>query len=118
MKGVNSTSSMLRCFIANTQVDKYKDLKGGNISAALGKDFPKLEIKAPTFYTGNANVINTNVAAVQLGATGFSFLPCAIPVGPVGVNISPTVSSLSHLALSATKWAGWQPQLICWGVLS
>lgn len=94
-------------------MDKYKELKGGNISAALGKDFPKLEIKAPTFYSGSDHVMNSNVAGLQLSATGFSFSPCAIPIGPVGISVSATVSSPSHLALSATTRAGWQPQITC-----
>ena len=59
----------------------------------MGHDFPKLDIKKPTFFSGSNDVVSSNVAAVQLGLTGISFSACAVPVSPVGVNVSPTVSA-------------------------
>ena len=99
-----------RRFLANAQADKYKDLKGGNISAALSQDFPKLDIKAPTFYSGSDHVVNTNVAGLQLSATGLSFSPCAVPMGPVGISLSATVSSHSPPRLVCLER---QPHNVC-----
>ena len=41
------TVTMLRWSAAIVQAQKYNDLKGGEVLAALGHDFPKLEIKRP-----------------------------------------------------------------------
>lgn len=78
------------------QAGKYKDLKGNSLFAALAQDFPeaKMEIKAPTFYSGSDDVANSNVAALQFGATGFSFSPCAIAASPAAITMSATVSAL------------------------
>ena len=81
-------------YCCNAQAQKYSNLKGGEVLAAVAQDFPKLEIKRPTFYSGSNNVASSNVAAVQLSATGVSVSPCAIPIGPVGASINPTVSPL------------------------
>ena len=91
------TVTMLRWSAAIVQAQMYNDLKGGEVLAALGHDFPKLEIKRPTFYSGSNDVASSNVAAVQLSATGVSVSPCAIPVSPVGASINPTVSCCSLL---------------------
>ncbi len=91
---------MPRWFLAlHVQADRYKDLKDGNLFAALGKDFPKMEIKAPTFYSGSDDVTNSNVAALQFGLTGFSFSPCAVAASPAAINIGPTVSFLPSRCL-------------------
>ncbi len=90
-----SNAAAVRQFLANVQADRYKDLKHGDLFAALGLDFPKMEIKAPTFYSGSDDVANSNVAAIQLGATGFSFSPCAVAASPAAISISATVSALT-----------------------
>ena len=82
------------------QAGKYKDLKGSDLFTALGKDFLKMEIKAPTFYSGSDDVANSNVAAIQLGATGLSFSPCAFPASPAAISISATVSALTSPCLA------------------
>ena len=83
----------------NVQAQKYSSLKGGEILTALAHDFPKLEVKRPTFYSGSNDVASSNVAAVQLSATGVSVSPCAVPIGPVGASINPTVSAVPLLLL-------------------
>ena len=107
---------MLTWSLANVQAERYGSLKGGDILAALGHDFPKLEIKRPTFFSSSNDVASSNVGAVQLSATGVSVSPCAIPIGPVGASISATVSAVPsssialhfHCALSScSSVASW-----------
>ena len=90
---------MLRWYVPNVQAQKYSGLKGGEILTALAQDFPKLEVKRPTFYSASNDVVSSNVAAVQLSATGVSVSACAIPIGPVGASINPTVSAVPLLLL-------------------
>ncbi|CAL5218704.1 g415 [Coccomyxa viridis] len=90
---------------------KYDGLKGNETLAAVRHDFPKLDVKKPTFFSGSNDVVSSNVAAVQLGLTGMSFSACAVPISPVGVNVGPTGISIGPtvISISATG-ANVQPQ--------
>ncbi len=93
--------------MALVQAGKYEGLQGSDLPGAVGRDFPKLDIKKPTFFSGSNDVVSSNVAAVQLGLTGMSFSACAVPLSPVGANVSPTVSAVPlsqhHVAVPCVR---------------
>ena len=98
--GSQLTLNTLRRKLVNVQAGKYDGLKGNETLAAVRHDFPKLDVKKPTFFSGSNDVVSSNVAAVQLGLTGMSFSACAVPISPVGVNVGPTVSAVPSSGIS------------------
>ena len=85
---------MLRCVIGNVQWAFIKDLPRDKVTEALiERARGKMEINKPVWMASNSNLFQTDVAALQFGATGMSISPCVIPVNPVGMAVDPTVSS-------------------------
>ena len=74
---------MLRCVTGNVRWAFIKDLPRDKVTEALiERARGKMEINKPVWMASNSNMFQTDVAALQFGATGMSISPVPHPRQP------------------------------------